>query len=175
MVFENQSDDIPQRLRLKWYVVVAIHWTEDVYPHPLLCSRVGPITEFPDHMHEGEVVEPTALDARSVTAGSRPSTSTRQRRRRSEWRPRSWRGAGPAGTPIRTSCKTCTSATQEPRTHALDGHGRRVRRAAAPASGAWSSHSTWHHFFDINLVGDNAVTRPAFNDPREAIWRKGFT
>ena len=53
LVLENQSDDIPQTLTLKWYV-----WGETAlflrrYPHPLLCSPAGPITEFPDHMHEG--------------------------------------------------------------------------------------------------------------------------
>ena len=25
-------------------------------PHPLLCSDLGPIDHFPDHMHEGELV-----------------------------------------------------------------------------------------------------------------------
>src|SRR5690606_33965193 len=35
--------------------------------------------------------------------------------------------------------------------------------------------STWHHFLDINLIGDNAANRPGVTDPRAAIWRKGFT
>jgi len=35
-------------------------------------------------------------------------------------------------------------------------------------------HSTWHHFFDINLIGDNAANRPGFTDPRAARWRQGF-
>jgi len=35
-------------------------------------------------------------------------------------------------------------------------------------------HSTWHHVFDINLIGDNAANRPGFTDPRAAVWRQGF-
>lgn len=42
------------------------------------------------------------------------------------------------------------------------------------AWGASVVHSTWHHFFDINLIGDNAANRPEFVDPRAALWRKGF-
>jgi hypothetical protein len=34
--------------------------------------------------------------------------------------------------------------------------------------------STWHHFFDINLIGDNAANRPSFTDPRKALWSQGF-
>jgi hypothetical protein len=63
VVFENQSDDIPQTLRLKWYQWSRGRYYREVYPHPLLCSRSGAITEFPDHMHEGEIVIPDSLDA----------------------------------------------------------------------------------------------------------------
>jgi len=31
-------------------------------PHPLMCSSEGPITEFPDHMHEGELVPDDEVD-----------------------------------------------------------------------------------------------------------------
>ena len=31
-------------------------------PHPLMCSIEGPITEFPDHMHEGELVPDDEVD-----------------------------------------------------------------------------------------------------------------
>ena len=42
--FDNQSDDIPQTI------------THEGAPHPILQSASGPITKFPDHMHEGETV-----------------------------------------------------------------------------------------------------------------------
>src|SRR5690606_15644447 len=47
VVFENQSDDIPQKMRLKFYEWRRGGYTRQVYPHPLLCSRWGPIDEFP--------------------------------------------------------------------------------------------------------------------------------
>lgn len=31
-------------------------------PHPLMCTRFGPIEHFPDHMHEGEVVPEDEVD-----------------------------------------------------------------------------------------------------------------
>jgi hypothetical protein len=50
---------------------------------------------------------------------------------------------------------------------AYDGHQAGVGRVVV--------HSTWHHFFDINLIGDNAANRPGFVDPRKALWSQGFT
>src|SRR5262249_39123640 len=48
--FDNQSDDTPQPLALKLY---------NGSPHPILDGIAGPINQFPDHMHEGEVLVPT--------------------------------------------------------------------------------------------------------------------
>jgi hypothetical protein len=45
--FDNQSDDIPQTLTFPGGTV-----------HPILQGPNGPITRFPDHMHEGEVITP---------------------------------------------------------------------------------------------------------------------
>ena len=36
VVFENQSDDIPQKLQLKWYPWNEFVFARQVYPHPLL-------------------------------------------------------------------------------------------------------------------------------------------
>lgn len=43
--FDNQSDDLPQVLSFPNGVV-----------HPILSGSSGPINQFPDHMHEGEVL-----------------------------------------------------------------------------------------------------------------------
>jgi hypothetical protein len=48
--FDNQSDDIPQKLTFPGGTV-----------HPILQGPNGPITLFPDHMHEGEVITPWSL------------------------------------------------------------------------------------------------------------------
>ena len=61
--FDNQSDDIPQKIRVKRYLYSSsVWWKSYSRPHPLLCSREGVIDVLPDHMHEGEVVKPTNLD-----------------------------------------------------------------------------------------------------------------
>jgi len=53
--FDDQSDDTPQPLSLKYYWA-GLLWKA---PHPVLCSPLGPINIFPDHQHEGEAVAPT--------------------------------------------------------------------------------------------------------------------
>jgi hypothetical protein len=52
--FDDQSDDTPQPLALKWYPA-GIFWKA---PHQVLCSPYGPIDIFPDHQHEGEAIAP---------------------------------------------------------------------------------------------------------------------
>lgn len=173
LVFENQSDDIPQTLTLKWYV-----WGETAlflrrYPHPLLCSPAGPITEFPDHMHEGEVVAPTdltqSMSVNGYTFDEYPKTSDGTRLPpeivawgRSEGRPDPEVMSG-----IHTGSTQASASRLSGTVGAYDGRRVGVGRVVVDA--------TWHHFFDINLIGDNAANRPGFNDPRKALWSKGFT
>jgi hypothetical protein len=58
--FDNQSDDIPQPLSLSGGTVNA---------HPILQGPNGAITQFPDHMHEGEVITPWTLGDTLTFAG----------------------------------------------------------------------------------------------------------
>jgi hypothetical protein len=173
VVFENQSDDIPQTLRLKWYEWSHSTWTRQVYPHPLLCSGAGPITEFPDHMHEGEVVTPAALDARISYAGN-PTfdeypVSGGGQRISPEIVAWGWT-TGRADPEVMHGVHSGDATASAPRWSgtigAYGGHPARVGRVVV--------HSTWHHIFDINLIGDNAANRPGFTDPRAALWRQGF-
>jgi hypothetical protein len=48
--FDNQSDDIPQKLSFP-----------NGRTHPILQGAEGPIAQFPDHMHEGQVILPWTL------------------------------------------------------------------------------------------------------------------
>jgi hypothetical protein len=50
----DESDDIPQTIIPRLYQTGC-----EVNPHPLLTFGNTPITVLPDHMHEGECVEPT--------------------------------------------------------------------------------------------------------------------
>ena len=173
VVFENQSDDIPQKLRLKWYTWTDFYLARQVYPHPLLCSPAGAITEFPDHMHEGEVVEPAVLDAVMTTAGQNfdeyPVDANGQRVAPEivAW---GWTG-GYADPEVMHGIHVGDPGTSNKRwtgvVGAYDGKRAGVGRVVVD--------STWHHFFDINLIGDNVANRPSFSDPRKALWSKGFT
>ena len=173
VVFENQSDDIPQKLQLKWYPWNEFVFARQVYPHPLLCSSQGPITEFPDHMHEGEVLEPTVLDA-VMSAGGHSfdeyPVDANGHRVAPEIVAWGWSG-GYADPEVMHGIHTGDPGTSNKRwtgtVGAYDGKRAGVGRVVVD--------STWHHFFDINLIGDNAANRPSFSDPRKALWSKGFT
>jgi hypothetical protein len=56
--FDDQSDAIPQTLTLPGGTV-----------HPILQGHGGSITSFPDHMHEGEVVTPLNIEQRVTVNG----------------------------------------------------------------------------------------------------------
>ncbi len=136
--FNDQSDDIPQTIQPKLYKRFGpFAWMRTVFPHPLLCGPNGVIRVMPDHPHEGECVEPAAPTPQeypdSTDGSPRPlpdviSTSS-----------------VPAG-----NNSDGTKQATEPHTFggicAYDGHRAEIGRVVTDA--------TWHHFVNINLVGD---------------------
>lgn len=120
-----QKDGKPQRLTLTKY---DAGWTfplgHHVYrPHPLFCGITGPIEVFPDHMHEGQLELPHTY-------------------------PEATWPSGPGGQPRPEIIARGT----DKRTgeiygvvSAFNGHEAGVGRIVAD--------STWHHYFNINLVG----------------------
>ncbi|MGD8684936.1 MAG: hypothetical protein PVG27_13395, partial [Chloroflexota bacterium] len=135
--FNDQSDDIPQTIEPKLYRRYGpFIWGATVFPHPLLCGPDGVIDVMPDHPHEGECVEPanpSIAEFPDSTDGSpRPlpevvSTNT-----------------VPAGNVSGT--KAPTEAHTFGGVCAYDGHRADRGRVVTDA--------TWHHFVNINLVGD---------------------
>jgi hypothetical protein len=122
--FDNQSDDIPQRIRYKRY------WAGPLFrrPHPVLCGPDGPIDVLPDHQHEGEALAPAvAGDANWPTAGGHQEAPEVI-----AWGRIKDPGATKAGQEIGVIS-------------AYNGHMSDVGRIVAD--------STWHHWFDINLIG----------------------
>ncbi|MDQ1487090.1 MAG: hypothetical protein QOJ62_2783 [Actinomycetota bacterium] len=173
VVFENQSDDIPQKLELRWYEWSHHRWTREVYPHPLMCSSSGPIEFFPDHMHEGEVTVPASLNdvvtLPGLTFDEYPLGSDGQRVSPEVV---AWGLSGGYADPevmhgVHVGDPVPSFRRWSGTVGAYDGHRAGVGRVVVDA--------TWHHFFDINLIGDNAANRPSFTDPRKALWSKGFT
>jgi hypothetical protein len=155
--FDDQSDDIPQYLdpigsdNLCYEPIVY-----DLNPHlihPLLQGPRGAILGFPDHMHEGEVVLPYEYDRVFTFAGKRFPEYP----------------AGPTGVvkPQIVAWSTTNGAasvvpTVEAKVHTGDDSPSHYRRFGAIGAydgrlasvGRVVTQSTFHHFIDINLIGD---------------------
>ncbi len=142
--FDDQSDDIPQPVEPKMYRVWSGIW-EVSYPHPILCGPNGAIRVMPDHPHEGECIEPSDTTQSDTFDGytiiEYPA------------------GSGGAPQPLPEVISTSnvpagntadTKLATDPQNFggisAYDGHSADVGRVVTDA--------TWHHFVNINLVGD---------------------
>ncbi len=174
--FDDQSDDIPQPIQPRWYgssfSSTFLNYSNR-YPHPLLCGSRGVITVLPDHMHEGECVDPADLDAQITDI---PGISGR------EWPLVNGSALAPeviasstnipghtllhypvfSNDPAHPSYYDDQSLTQ-PKTYgaigAYDGQRAGVGRVVVD--------STFHHFIDLNVTGDPLGT--------SADKRAGFT
>lgn len=151
--FSNQSDDIPQ----------PIEATPAGLTHPLLKLQNGrTLSVLPDHMHEGEVIDP--FDAQfhfTPTVTYKKGLPGEQKfieypaRNGLQPRPQilaSGTVLGGHATPSfeRAHEGSASGDATESRKFgvicAYDGHQAGVGRVCVD--------STWHHFFDINLIGD---------------------
>lgn len=155
--FNDQSDVVPQPISPKMYQRWTGLWRYS-YPHPLLCGPRGVIRVLPDHPHEGQCVLPTNTN-RSDTFAGYPIV---------EYPPGVGGSARPLPEVIATSsvlAGTTSGGKQPTQAHtfgaigAYDGHRAGVGRVVTEA--------TWHHYVNINLVGDAGA--PA-GDPK----RLGF-
>jgi hypothetical protein len=58
MDFDHQGDAVPQPIEVVLEELsTRIPWLRSYAPHPILCTRAGIIEHFPDHPHEGEVID----------------------------------------------------------------------------------------------------------------------
>jgi hypothetical protein len=141
--FNDQSDDRPQDIRYKRYFLASpFVLKRRERPHPVLCGPDGPINVFPDHQHEGEALAPVpaAGDAKWPTKAGH-----QERPEVIAWGRIKDPAAARHGQEIGV-------------VSAYNGHHVDVGRILAD--------STWHHWFDINLVGIAAPPSPyaGFND-----------
>lgn len=156
--FDDQSDDIPQPL------------TVLVPSHPVVQGATGVLKVYPDHMHEGEVIAPTgaqlaqtsASDATLSFAGSGftefPTIAGYQAVPVVLAQTSSGTGGGLTGHVTEVGegmvCENDNFASDmtvcEVRTNnalaAYDGHTVNVGRIL--------TDSSFHHFLDLNLLGD---------------------
>jgi hypothetical protein len=138
--FNDQSDDIPQRITPRLYPAWPWNkWFHRSYPHPLLCGPRGVIRALPDHPHEGECYEPTDLSATFTFNGYAVTEY-----------PGKVSPEVVAWSTIAGRAVDANKGPLNPRSFgaigAYDGHRVNVGRVVVDA--------TWHHFFNINLVGE---------------------
>ena len=151
--FDDQSDDVPQNIAPRMYPSWSFPWKVPriVHPHPVLCGPRGVIRVLPDHPHEGECYVPSDLTTSFTFDGYTI-----------EEYPALAGGARLAPEVIATS--TVIGGRS-----AADVKGPVTPRSFG-AIGAWDGHrvsrgrvivdATWHHFFNINLVGDAGSPDP---------------
>ncbi|PKB00515.1 hypothetical protein B0O79_3981 [Flavobacteriaceae bacterium MAR_2009_75] len=133
---QSQSDHVPQKIKVKYYSSSLGLFKKIKYPHPLLCSPKGIINIMPDHQHEGLVEVPSDLSQtwtfNGYSSKEYPSKSGHQEVPEVIAR----------GTNFDDNTDFGMIAT-------YNGHNVGVGRVVVD--------STWHHWFDINLMGFKAA------------------
>jgi hypothetical protein len=151
--FNDESDDIPMRVRVRRYPLWSVgpfqrRWA----PHPILCGKDGVIDILPDHPHEGEVIEPTNPTA-TFGFGNYTNKPEYPEVNGQRVMPEiiAWarvqgdhsEGRGSATGSDRN--KGPANAKEFGAIGAYNGHRANVGRVVVD--------STWHHWFDVNLIG----------------------
>jgi len=136
---EEESDRYPQRIFPVYRQDPDSPIIPRLYPHPLLCGHEGVIDRFPDHMHEGSVIEDDEVELNKplgIPGFSGPEYPT----------------AVPSGSrprPQVIAYGLTTHSSLGPRRFPLisvyDGDPVSIGRVVVD--------STWHHWFSMNLVG----------------------
>lgn len=151
--FNDQSDVIPQPIIPKTYIRISSGGMLRVpvrVPHPILCGSKGTIKVLPDHPHEGECEVPADINTNySIGADTFEEypTDADGNRVSPEVIADATILAG-----AQTSTKPPTPAGRFGVIGAYDGHRAGVGRIVVDA--------TWHHFININLVGDRKLGAP---------------
>ena len=162
--FDDQSDDTPQVVQPRLYRHNSWLFRSSYFsfPHPLLCGPNGVIRVMPDHPHEGECVEPSDTDL-TLDYGGPPGPEY----------PDAADG-GPRPLPEVISTSTVLSGTTsilyesakdptDPHSFggicAYDGHRAGVGRVVTDA--------TWHHFVNVNLIGQQ---HPPLSSSNPKSW-----
>jgi hypothetical protein len=149
--FDDQSDEFPQTLNFPSGPV-----------HSILQGPNGPISRFPDHMHEGEVVTPSTLSSVLViggqpfqeypaVAGFQPTPGIIATGNILGGHTTMVDGSGCeqnnfSGDTVPTVSNTIGTLC------AYDGRGAGVGRVV--------TDSSFHHYLDLNLIGDPCGSAP---------------
>lgn len=168
--FDNQSDAIPMPIVPTWY---GFGWAWK-YPHPLLCGNQGVINVMPDHMHEGEVITPTGADPNANWTGSGVpgglGTTLNINGEQIVEYPAQIPPFGSREAPVIVAQADVIGGHTTPSTESHTGSAVPTTSRRFACIGAYDGHrsgvgrvavdSTWHHFFNLNLVGDPTAPSP---------------
>lgn len=153
--FDDESDDLPMKLRLRWYYnhyspvssASFSHWLWPYKflrsPHPVMCGAKGPIDILPDHPHEGEVVVPAVLTDTINFCGY--SAREYPNHGSAPLSPQIIAWARVQNNHSASDFKGVVNAKEFGAVGAYNGHWVGVGRVI--------TDSTWHHWFDVNLTG----------------------
>jgi len=142
-----ERDAIPQPIQwIAWQQHKHGHFTVHKRPHPVLCHpKLGPIDVMPDHPHEGLCFTESQIDLAATYAFDGYSGPEYPGSGSGQPRPRVIAWGHSLADPPYNFAKGDTTAKHFPMISVYDGHIADVGRVAVD--------STWHHHFDMNLLG----------------------
>ena len=143
--FDDESDDIPMKISPKFYYRWSWHpFLQRKHPHPILCGKDGVIDVLPDHPHEGEVIESNQVKINEVLVNGKDEFP---KYLGNNFRPEVIAHAHVQAdhTNSNDSNKGAANAKTFGAIGAYDGYKTNVGRVVVD--------STWHHWFDVNLIG----------------------
>lgn len=175
--FDDQSDDIPQPL------------TVLLPSHPVIQGATGPLTVYPDHMHEGEVIVPTGQQLTQTSATDStlsfadpgftefPSIGVYQEAPKilatssagssgnfmdSSGNPMGHMTSIPTGTnPEDAPCENKNFGVDSSACDVKPNNTLAAYDGATVNVGRIVTDSSFHHFIDLNLLGDPCSLIPA--------------
>lgn len=147
--FDDESDDIPMRITPKYYYNWSWHpFYRTKHPHPVLCGKDGVIDVLPDHPHEGEIIEENQVDINQKLYNGNPEFP---KVGVNNFRPEVIAHAHVLAdhTNVSDINKRAANAKKFGAIGVYDGYLTGKGRVAVD--------STWHHWFDVNLIGRPVV------------------
>ena len=159
---DEESDQSPQRI-FPVYRGPGLASTPFVgrWPHPLLCGHAGVIDRFPDHMHEGSVIEDDEVELNSPLRIPGFDGVEYPHARLGPRRPR------PQVIAYGLTTNLGSAPRRFPLISVYDGDPVSIGRVVVD--------STWHHWFSMNFVGLQAQAPDVFRGMQDyyrnvALW-----
>jgi hypothetical protein len=174
-----EGDAFPQPIEPVYQAVASSMLVRSLTPHPLLCASTGVIDRFPDHMHEGEVIDddgveldrpldipgydgveypfdvPERLPAQALQSGAPPIEPPRPRPHVVAFgRTTHVVRVPPMPPPAPPAPNLLRIRGRFGLISAYDGDRVKIGRVVVD--------STWHHWFSLNLHGFRAENRPVY-------------